>query len=193
MQPSAASNIPAFTLTGYIIDDDKIQLVASQQDDLGADLGGTALSQGDSAGAFDDTDLAETKYVHASVGADTNGSLVTAGVFTFNTDGTLAGTLAVNNIATHASAPVTAGTWVLEPTGRVTLAGVNGSSDFQLYLDGNGNGLIMSLDAQDSTAGLASSRSPRPPKSKRRPTPLSLRVRRTHPALQRGALWVRRR
>jgi len=155
LQPSTASNIAVFKLTGYIIDDDKIQLVASQQDDLAADLGGTALNQGDSAGAFDDTDLAETKYVHASMGADTNGSLVTAGVFNFNTDGTLAGTLAVNNIITHASAPVTAGTWVLEPTGRVTVAGVNGSSNFQIYLDGNGNGLIMSLDAQDSTAGLA--------------------------------------
>jgi hypothetical protein len=50
---------------------------------------------------------------------------------------------------------VTAGTWQLDSTGRVTLAGVNGASSFQLYLDGNGRGLIMSLDAQDSTAGPA--------------------------------------
>jgi hypothetical protein len=96
-----------------------------------------------------------TSYVHGSLGADSHGSLTTAGVFTFNADGTLAGKLAINDIATHQSNTIAAGTYTVDPTGRTTLAGVNGTSNFELYLDGNGNGLIMSVDAQDSTAGLA--------------------------------------
>ena len=155
LQPSVASNVPALILTGYIIDDGRIQLVESQSDDLGADLGGTALGQGDNAGGFDTNAVAETSYVHGSLGADSNGPLTIAGVFTFNTDGTLAGTLAANDITTHVSNAITAGTYTVDPTGRVTLAGVNTALNFQLYLDGNGNALIMGLDSQDSSAGLA--------------------------------------
>jgi autotransporter-associated beta strand protein len=156
LEPSAASNVPAFTLTGYIVDDDKIQLLTGQPDDLAANLGGTALSQGDSAGAFDDDDVADTKYVHASLGADSNSAVVAAGVFTLNADNTLDGTLTINDGTTHASVAIPArSTWALEPTGRVTLAGAGGVFEFELYLNGEGSGLILSLNPQAVTAGLA--------------------------------------
>jgi hypothetical protein len=157
--PGAASQVPSFVLTGYIVGADRIELVESQDDALQADLGGAALGQGSNTGMFTTANVINTSYAHASIGMDAAGPLTMAGGFGFNADGTVSGVLAVNDLTVHAANPITAGSYTVDSTGRVTL-GVTAPPfaqpySFQLYLDGHGNALVMGMDSFETTAGPA--------------------------------------
>jgi hypothetical protein len=165
LNPSAT--VPSFTLTGYIVGTNRIQLVETH-DTLGGDLGGTALGQGTShTGNFTAASMANTTYVFTAAGADGNGSggtqnLHLAGSLTFNTDLTLSGTLAANDISTvFRTWTIATGGYTVAATGRVTINAVTPSLSlvvplgFQLYLDGNGNALELGVDNSEVSAGMA--------------------------------------
>lgn len=71
------------------------------------------------------------------------------------------GTLAFADASgTHQGNNITNGTWTVDPTGRVTLNNVYLDTTqltlyFQMYLDGNGNGLVIGVDSHQITAGPA--------------------------------------
>jgi hypothetical protein len=158
--PSSGSQIPEMKFSAYILGPDRLQLIEDQSDALNANLGGTALGQGSHAGTFNLAKVAGVSYAHGSVGADAvNGALTLAGGFGLNADGTVGGRMAFVDAATHQGNDIS-GTYSVDPTGRVTLnhialetTGV--TLTFQLYLDGNGNGLVMGVDSFQVTEGLA--------------------------------------
>jgi hypothetical protein len=160
LTPSSASTVPEFALAGYIVGANRIELVESQSDALGADLGGAALGQGSNTGTFSAASVANTTYVYASQGQDSNGALTLAGGFAFNSDGSVSGDLAWNDLANSGGNQITAGTYSVDATGRVTLRGVvpqplNVNLTLQLYLDGNGNALVLGADGLETSAGPA--------------------------------------
>ena len=171
LTPSAASGIPApFALAGYTVDTNQIQLVetpmANPANDLGADLGGVALGQGSSVGQFNQASIANSTYVFGATGQDIfsqNSTIAQmAGNFVFNLNGSVSGTVALNDLTYQVGPPITSGTYTVDPSGRVTLTVVmaspqlqNPSFTFQLYLDGNGNALELGVDGNQATSGLA--------------------------------------
>jgi hypothetical protein len=159
-----ASGVSEFALTGYIIGTNQIQLVESQMDTLGADLGGVALGQGTNANSFSLTSVANKTYVHGSSGEDINGLVTIAGGFSLGPSGAVTGQLALDDGDNFVTDNITGGTYMVDPTGRVTLQGVTLSTQlqgltgpfaFQLYLDGNGNALELGVDGFQATAGLS--------------------------------------
>jgi len=159
---ASTSAVPAFVLTGYIVGTNQIQLVESQTDTLGADLGGVALGQGKNTGSFNQAGLANTTYVHSSSGELSNKNLITlAGQFSFSSAGNVSGQLALNDGINFGASTISGVTSVVDPTGRVTLQGVNtsvtglGPFVIQLYLDGNGNALELGVDSFEATQGVA--------------------------------------
>ena len=152
--------LPGFILTGYIIGN-KIQLIENQNDALNGVVGGVALSQGLNTGKFNSNSpmVSGQSYAFGLSGEDSNGLLTMAGGFGLNSDGTVGGRLAFNDIANHNGNSIT-GTYTVDPTGRVTLNNVlasnlNVSFTFQLYLDGNGNALSIGVDDLEASGGLA--------------------------------------
>jgi hypothetical protein len=159
-----ASTVPNFILTGYIIGPNQIQLLENQPDSLNADIGGVALGQGNKTGGFSQANIANATYVHASSGQDINSGiydLVTlAGTFSFNSAGGVSGNLALSDGLNFGVGTFSSATYIVDPTGRVTLQGVVISSQlpsmtFQLYLDGNGNALELGVDGFQITQGLS--------------------------------------
>jgi hypothetical protein len=160
LTPSNASGLPGFVLSGYLVGANRIELVENQNDALNADLGGTALGQGSNAMSFSQASLLNKTYVYAVQGADVNGPLTVAGGFIFNADGTVSGDLAWNDFSNSGGNKIAAGTYSVDTTGRVTLRAVtpqplNIMLSFQLYLDGNGNALVMGADGIETTEGPA--------------------------------------
>jgi hypothetical protein len=160
LNPATASGMPGFVVSGYIVGANRIELVENQADALNGDLGGTALGQGSNTGSFSLASLTNTTYVYESQGEDANGVLTLAGGFIFNSAGTVSGDLAWNDFANSGGNKVQSGTYTVDSTGRVTLQAVvpqplNVVLSFQLYLDGNGNALVLGADALETTAGLA--------------------------------------
>jgi len=159
------SNEPDFILTGYVIGPNQIQLVESQVEPanyLGADLGGVALGQGTNAGKFTQASIANTTYLNASSGEDSNGLITTLiGQFSFSSAGAVSGQIALNDGTNFGAGNLMGGaTYIVDPTGRVTLQGVAISTQlptmaFQLYLDGNGNALALGVDSFQFTQGLS--------------------------------------
>ncbi len=160
LTPSSTS-VLGFVLNGYIVGTNQIQLVEALNDPLDGDVGGTALGQGSNTGTFTPAGLAGTTYVFTATGADGDGDLHIGGGFVFNSNGTVSGVLALNDLVLFGSATITAGTYTVDPTGRVTLLGVTPSLvtgtpfAFQLYLDGNGNALTLGVDTSELHAGMA--------------------------------------
>jgi len=160
LNPATASGLPGFVLSGYIVGANRIELVENQNDALNGDLGGTALGQGSNTKSFSQASLLNKTYVYASQGADANGALTLAGGFNFNADGTVSGDLAWNDFATSGGNKIGAGTYSVDTTGRVTLRAVtpqplNLILSFQLYLDGNGNALVLGADQVETSEGPA--------------------------------------
>jgi hypothetical protein len=163
LTPSSSSSVPSIALTGYVLDGHTIQLLESQTDNLNGDLGGTALAQGSNAGQFSANNVANVTYVHASQGQDTNGPLYLGGAFNFAPGGSVSGLLAFNDIfnTTGKGNSFSGATYNVNPTGRVVVTNVvpsnlqNITLSFILYLDGNGNSVIMGADNIQQTSGLA--------------------------------------
>ena len=156
--PSDVSGVPEITYVGYIVNGNTIRLVEST-DNLVGTMGGTALWQGDSTGAFSTANISGTSYVLGAPGEDPNGFLELAGVMTFNSNLSMSGNVTFNDIANQIAANVTAGSYTVDTTGRVTItnltAGNFGPATIQLYLDGTGNAVGVSMDGFDVTAGQA--------------------------------------
>jgi hypothetical protein len=159
----SSSSIPSFILTGYLVDGHTVQLVENQQDSLGADLGGTGLAQGLNTGQFNANSVVNYTYVHASQGMDTNGPVYLGGAFNFAAGGSVSGLLAFNDIynTTGRGNSFSGAAYSVNPTGRVVITNLvpsnlsNITLSFILYLDGNGNGVIISADNIQQTSGLA--------------------------------------
>jgi hypothetical protein len=158
-----SSSVGSIGLTGYVLDGHTIQLLESQTDTLNGDLGGTALAQGSNAGQFNANSVLNFNYVHASQGQDTNGPLYLGGFFNFAPGGNVSGHLAFNDIfnTTGKGNTFSGASYNVDPTGRIVITNVvpsnlsNITLSFILYLDGNGNGVIMGADNVQQTTGLA--------------------------------------
>jgi hypothetical protein len=173
LTPSAASGIPyPLALAGYTVGTNQIQLVefptGNPNEDLGADLGGVALGQGSNTGQFNQASVAGSSYAFGVNGQDNNGTTPSsavqiAGAFGLNANGTVAGDLSLNDLYYHFGSQITDGTYTVDPTGRVTINATvtsgklpgNPTFAFQLYLDGNGNALVLGVDPSQFTAGLS--------------------------------------
>jgi hypothetical protein len=143
-------NLPILNLVGYIVDASRIQLVAAT-----SPVGGIAYSQNVS------NLTVSGSYVSGLNGFDGFGPVQAAGILTFGSSGALTGTLSYNDLVSlqsNGAVPVT-GTYVADTTnlGRVTLTGVTdgtNSFDMQVYIDGNGNSITLTVDAADVMEGI---------------------------------------
>ncbi len=147
--PKSTSLLP-FSTAGYIVDTTHIQLVEIMDPTLGT-TGGIALGQNVANLTVDGN-----TYVVGLNGLDSVGPLQVAGLLTLTTGGTagsgaVSGTISYHESAvTAASAAISGGTYVAHTNGRVTITGVTDgtlTSNVQLYVDGNGNALAITLDA----------------------------------------------
>ncbi len=166
--PSTASTIAQIQLAGYVTSTGRLELVESSQanDTLNANTGGSALGQGANTGKFSNSSasVVNQSYAHGSSGVDLNGIASMSGAFALNLNGILTGVLAVNDV-TNMGAWNISGSYAVDPTGRVeatinTLTGgnappSNGVLTFELYLDGNGNAMVMGADTFQTTQGIA--------------------------------------
>lgn len=151
LQPGSSSVLSSLYLVGYIVDATHIRLIETSGDNYGGVLGGMALGQGTDTGQFSNGSLAGSTYVFGASGfSPIDGNLQTAGEFTANSDGTVTGELNWNgNLpqGIHPPRPFT-GTWSIDPIGRVVLSnltdGVTFTYNLDLYLTGDGNGLLLS-------------------------------------------------
>jgi len=162
LTPSSTSGVPGFILTGYIIGTNAIQLIESQADSLNATTGGMALGQGVNTGTFTATspNVAGSSYGFGASGEDANGVLQLAGTFALNSTGSVSGTVALNDIVSSFSSPISTGSYTVASNGRVTITNVSSSLipnplSFELYLDGNGNALELGIDNIQVSGGEA--------------------------------------
>jgi hypothetical protein len=164
LNPATVCTLAQMVFGGYIVGTNQIQLVESGADTFNGTLGGLALGQGSQAGQFSASSVNNTTYVFSSLGEDTNGSLTLAGGFNFSSTAPLSGDLAINDLVVSGGNTITGGSFLVDPTGRVTLSNVTTSGNnstnpltlgFQLYLDGNGNALELGVDSVQVTSGMA--------------------------------------
>ncbi len=161
------ANALPFGFAGYIVGTNRIEFIESgvTGDTFNANTGGRALGQGAATGTFSGTSasLSGQSYVLGNGGVDLNNPVVFAGPVTFNSDGTLSGTLAANDLTVSGAWPVT-GTYTVNATGRVsaalslattTTAPPSPTLGFQFYLDGAGNAMVIGADAFQTTQGIA--------------------------------------
>jgi hypothetical protein len=159
-------------LDGYIVDSGHIRLVENwMSDDLDATTGGTALAQ-TGTGTFSSSSVSGA-YVVGSTGYDDYGPLQTLGALTFNSDGSVTGNFSLNDMTylspqggttlaaestLCSSGSATTACYTIDGpgvgndggTGRVTISNVTDQATFgynlELYLTGNGEALVISLD-----------------------------------------------
>ena len=165
LNPSNPS-IAAIELVGYEVDSNTIQLVETLDGLLGT-TGGTALSQA-STGTFTP---AGSTYVFGGLGqeqisgkfASGTGLLNFAGALTFDSSAGVSGAVSFNDITSQlANGSTNTAAWSADSvdTGRISVSGLtttlsNTPANLQFYLDGNGNALMISMDATEVTAGAA--------------------------------------
>jgi hypothetical protein len=169
LNPTDSSDFPQIILVGYIVDATHIRLLETD-DTFKGDFGGTAFGQGTNTGTFSSSSVAGNTYVFSLSGLDDVEAYQAAGLLTTNPDGTVGGFINYNDltgVGAQIPAPITGGTYTVDApgsgfpdsgTGRVTMTGVtdgNVTLDLQLYLDGNGNALVITMDESDFGSGLA--------------------------------------
>jgi hypothetical protein len=164
--PSAASGIAQINLIGYIVDAKLIRLVETT-DAYGGFNGGSALGQ---TGPFSSSSISSANFVFGATGEDPKGVLDAAGLLVAGPNtgtagavtGNVTGTFSWNDhsgVSVQPPLPLAAGTYTLHTTGigagtgRVTLAGLTDSTtnptftyDLELYLTGDGQGLLILID-----------------------------------------------
>ncbi len=166
LNPTDSTDFPPITLIGYIVDANHIRLVETADQYQGT-LGGTAFSQRANNGTFSSTSVSGSSYVVGLTGFDVtssaaSGASQTAGLITFNSNGTVGGVINYNDLnGTGPQAPsaITGGTYTVASTGDVTLTGLTSSNfpspvNLQLYLDGSGHALELTLDTTDELSGV---------------------------------------
>jgi len=152
------TGIPAgIAFAGYIVDATHIRLV-ELTDPLDSATGGTAFGQNSA-----NLSVSGNSYVLGLTGSDGHGILQAAGVLTPASGATgISGNISYSDLAGGAVAStVTAGTYVADPNipGRVTITGLTDGKlanplNLELYVDGNGNALMVSLDSGDVLEGV---------------------------------------
>ena len=161
LTPSTTSQVPQFILTGYIVGTNQIQLVESQSDTLSDDLGGMALGQGSNTGQFNQSSITGKTYVFGTQGMDIENVVTIGGTFSFNSLASISGNFALNDGTAFGAFTYSGASASVDATGRVSLVGLSIPSlsttpfNFQLYLDGNGNAMVIGVDALEVTAGPA--------------------------------------
>ena len=162
LSPSASAQFPGFILTGYIVGTNQIQLIESQKDDLSDNLAGMALGQGSNTGAFNASSIAGKNFAFGTTGQDITYLVNFAGVLSFSSSGALSGPLAINDLTSYGEDTITGGSGTVDATGRVTISNITtqfnplgANYGFQMYLDGNGNAMVMGADAVEVSAGPA--------------------------------------
>ena len=143
-----------------MIDANHIRLVEDWSNDWYAGTtGGTAVAQ-TGTGAFSTASISGSSYVFGMGGYDVNGVLQNAGVLTFNSDGTVSGTLSFNDLTFQTPNGGTAlaaavGTYTVDSTGRVSIYNVTDNATFgynlELYLSGGSKAVMISMDATNPT------------------------------------------
>jgi hypothetical protein len=165
LNPSDTSDFPQIVLAGYIIDSSRISLVETADAYVGT-TGGIAFSQGANTGTFSSSSasVSGVTYVVAVDGFDNTGALQAAGTITLGSGGAVTGFLDFNDLTSSeptypAPDPFTATSYSVDPTGDVTIpnltdnAVVPTTTNVQLYLDGSGNAVVITLDATDVLGG----------------------------------------
>jgi hypothetical protein len=153
--PTDTADFPQISWVGYIADSSRIYLVETADAYFGT-TGGIAFSQGALTGTFGTASISSTTYGAALTGFDANGALQAVSDLTFNSSGTVTGFLDFNDLTGSEPAspdPVTAPAYTIDSTGRVTLTITDAfanSINVQIYLDGNGEALSLSMDTQDN-------------------------------------------
>jgi hypothetical protein len=171
--PSVASGVAAIDLVGYTVNAKLVRLVETT-DTYGGSTGGMALGQ---TGTFTSGSISSNNFVFGAAGEDANGALQTAGLMVAGPNtgtagavtGNVTGTFSWNDhsgVAIQMPLPLAAGTYTLDTagvgagTGRVTLAGLTDSTtnptftyDLELYLTGDGRGLLILMDQDEVIAG----------------------------------------
>ena len=174
-----------FTMVGYVVDADHIRWVENQfLDATGGNTGGVALSQGSKTGTYSSADIAGSNGVFGTVGGDANGPLQTAGLLTFNADGSISGNVSFNDftfftpqggatlaaegatLCSSGTAPTpcytidASGTGNDGGTGRISITNVTDSTaaptfNYNLQLYlAHSGAVVISMDASDWSAGL---------------------------------------
>jgi hypothetical protein len=166
LNPTDSLDFPQIVLAGYIVDANRIRLVETSDFYFGT-LGGTAFSQGTAnTGKFSSASVSGNSYVIGLNGYDPNGVLQAVGLITFGAT-SVTGFVDFNDLVMVEPAspdPVTAPAYIVDSTGRVTITGLadaSGVADFnlQLYLDGNGHALAITMDSSDVIGGGGSQQS----------------------------------
>lgn len=157
LNPAPSTGLSPIILVGYNVDADHIRLVETDDGYQGS-LGGTALYQGANTALFSLASISGDSYVVGLNGfekANNGVPLQVAGVFTFNSDGSVTGFLNHNDdTVSGVQAPLAvSGTYTVDGTGRVTVS-LPGPRTIQLYLDGNGHALAATMDSTDTLGGL---------------------------------------
>jgi hypothetical protein len=154
--PTDTTDFPQISWVGYIADSSRVYLVETADAYFGT-TGGIAFSQGAFTGTFSSASISSTTYGAALTGFDVNGALQAVADLTFNSSGTVTGFIDFNDLSGSEPAspdPVTAPAYTVDSTGRVTITGLTdafaNSNNVQLYLDGNGQVLTLTLDTQDN-------------------------------------------
>jgi hypothetical protein len=125
-------------------------------------MNGEAFGQGGLTGNFSTAAVAGSTYVFAAQGTDSKGSLVLAGLFTLNADGTVNGLLnwgdGGNRSATTPPLPFT-GTYTIDSMGRIVLSNLTDGSTFTynmyFYVSADGSGVVFSNGASADFQGQA--------------------------------------
>jgi hypothetical protein len=159
----APTTIASMTFSAYGVSGTRMYLIEDQADLANANLAGMGLGQGANAGEFTTANVAGASYAFGVAGLDNAapaGSPVTiAGGFGLNVDGSVSGAAAFADYNVHQGNQIS-GSWTVARNGRVTINPVSFPTtgvtlSFQLYLDGNGNGLVIGMDSFQTTEGPA--------------------------------------
>jgi hypothetical protein len=161
LSPTSTPFLANFLLTGYV-NGNQIQLIESQQDTLGYNLAGVAFSQGSNTGKFNAGSVSGKTYTYTTAGVDSSGLLTIGGGFSLNSNGSVSGPFALNDASQYGQVNLSGGSYAVDATGRATLSNVTIPSSpfsapfgFQMYLDGNGNALVMGADTIQVSSGQA--------------------------------------
>jgi hypothetical protein len=163
LEPTGPTVTSEIILQGYIVDASHIRLVEGNNDafdTFGGTTGGVALSQGANTGTFSSTSVSGNTYVIGLTGLDITGALQVVGQLTAGAT-TVTGFVDFNDLTLAEPVspdPVTSGTYTVASTGDVTIPAVTDTAstlplNIQLYLDGNGNALAITLDTDEDVLG----------------------------------------
>jgi hypothetical protein len=164
LNPTDSVDFPKIILAAYNVDANHIRLVETSGDSYQGTLGGTALSQGANTGQFSTASVSGNSYVFGLTGFEHPTPLQVAGMLTLNSDGTVTGFINHNDLSgsgvqTPVAITASGTSYTVGSTGDVSVVITSPPNPvkltLQLYLDGNGNALAITLNATDTSAGLA--------------------------------------